>query len=337
MRRGLRAIAALALILPGAAATQQGPAGVQAFRAPRHNAQSPLMTGGSSREIMARADAGMQIERDRAPAAELEEHRKLDRALRALAPQRPGVVDAYVVSIALDSDPVFGREARVAGDVLRRRYGALGRTIVLAGSDGSAPSALPRGSPATLAIALARIAELMDKQEDVLVVYTTSHGAPFGLYYNDGDNGYGAVSPNRMAAMLDQLGLRNRLLILSACYSGVFVPRLRSDSSVIVTAASSDRSSFGCLAENDWTFFGDAMINHALRKAQPLGAAFAEANGLVAGWEAQLQVEPSRPQIFMGAGVARWLEPLERRTPQTATQPVGRPALETSRGAKPGS
>lgn len=333
MRKGLRAIAALALILPGAAATQRGPAGAQAYRAPRHSAQSPLITGGSPREVMARADAGTQIERDRAPAAELDEHRKLDRALRALAPQRPGIVDAYVVSIALDSDPVFGREARVAGDVLRRRYGALGRTIVLAGSDGSAPSALPRGSPATFAIALARIAELMDKNEDVLVVYTTSHGASFGLYYNDGDNGYGAVSPNRMAAMLDQLGLSNRLLILSACYSGVFVPRLRSDSSVIVTAASSDRSSFGCLAENDWTFFGDAMINHALRKPQPLGAAFAEANGLVAGWEAQLRVQPSRPQVFMGAGVARWLEPLERRTPRTATAPVGRPALETSRGA----
>ncbi|MEA3015104.1 MAG: hypothetical protein QOD42_3649 [Sphingomonadales bacterium] len=332
MHLALRMMAALALILPGAAATQQGPVGAQAYRAPRHSAPSPL-TAGAPREVMARADSGTQIERDRAPAAELEEHRKLDRALRALAPQRPGTVDAYVVSIALDSDPVFGREARVAGDVLRRRYGAVGRTIVLAGSDGSAPSALPRGSPATFAIALARIAELMDKDEDVLVLYTTSHGAPFGLYYNDGDNGYGAVSPNRMAAMLDQLGLTNRLLILSACYSGVFVPRLRSDSSAIVTAASSDRSSFGCLAENDWTFFGDAMINHALRKAQPLGAAFAEANGLVAGWEAQLQVQPSRPQVFIGAGVARWLEPLERRTPRTATAPVGRPALETSRGA----
>ena len=107
---------------------------------------------------------GIQIERDRVPAQELEEHRKLDRALSALAPQRPGVVDAYVVSIALDSDPVFGREARAAGDVLQRRYGATGRTIVLAGTDGSAPSALPRGIAQTRSgIALARIAELMDE------------------------------------------------------------------------------------------------------------------------------------------------------------------------------
>jgi hypothetical protein len=291
---------------------------------------------GTPMEILARADAGTQIERDRSPAAELEEHRKLDRALSALLPQRPGVVDAYVVAIALDSDPVFGREARVAGDVLGRRYDALGRTIVLAGSDGSAPSALPRGTPETLAIVLARIAELIDRQEDAIILYTTSHGAPVGLYYNDGDNGYGLISPSRLAGMLDQLGLRNRLLILNACYAGVFVPRLRSDTSAIVTAASRDRSSFGCVAENDWTFFGDAMINHGLRSAQPLAAAFAEADKLVARWETQLRVRPSQPQSSIGAGTARWLAPLEGRIPPAATQPIGRPALESTRAAGPG-
>ena len=75
------------------------------------------------------------------------------------------------------------------------------------------------------------------------------------------------------------------------------------------------------------------MINHALRKPQPLGAAFAEANGLVAGWEAQFPVRPSQPQFFLGAGAGRWLDPLERRPPGTATQPVGRPAVESSRAS----
>ncbi len=326
MRRVTRAIAALALCLPAGAAPQ-------AYQPPRHTVPPPMLAVGSPLEIRARADAGTQIERDRSPAAELEEHRKLERALHALLPQRAGVVDAYVLSIALDSDPVFGREARAAGDVLQRRYGARGRTIVLAGSDGSAPSPLPRGTPATLAVALARIAELMDRREDAIVLYSTSHGAPVGLYYNDGDNGYGLISPNRLASMLDQLGLANRLVILSACYSGAFVPRLQSDTSAIVTAASFDRTSFGCVADNDWTFFGDAMINHALRSPRPLAAAFAEANSLIAGWEAQFPVAPSQPQLSIGAGTARWLGALERRIPATATAPIGRPAVESSRAA----
>lgn len=326
MRRRLRIIAALALGLPAAASTQT------AYQAPRHAAiVSPLLTSGGPAEIALRADAGTQIERGRSAAGELDEHRRLTRALGGLAPQRAGVVDAYVLSIALDSDPVFGREARAAGEVLGRRYDATGRTLVLAGSDGTRPSALPRGSPGSLAVALARIAEMMDRREDVLILYTTSHGAPFGLYYHDGDSGYGAVSPNRLRAMLDELGIGNRLLILSACYSGIFVPRLASESTAIVTAAAADRTSFGCNAENDWTFFGDAMINRALRKPQSLGAAFGEASGLIADWERRIEARPSQPQVAMGAGAARWLNALERRMPTSATAPTGRPALSEAR------
>ena len=204
---------------------------------------------------------------------------------------------------------------------------------MLAGSDGSAPSALPRGTPATLAVALARIAELMDENEDVLVLYTTSHGVPFGLYYNDGDSGYGAISPNRMAAMLDGLGMRNRLLILSACYSGVFVPRLQSETSAIVTAAAHDRSSFGCLAENDWTFFGDAMINHALAQAA------AARRRLRRGQRADRRLGGAIPgAALVAAGQRRRrCRPLARRARtarcRSPTQPTGRPAVETSRSA----
>jgi hypothetical protein len=321
---GLKLALALGLILPCTASSQ-------VYQPPRHGAgPSPLLVAGTPLELVRRADAGTQIERDRDPVAELEEHRKLDRALAALARQRPGTVDAYLVAIALDSDPVFGREARAAGDVLRHRYGATGRTIVLAGSDGSAPSTLPRGSPASLAVALARIAELMDEDEDVLILYSTSHGVPFGLYYNDGDQGFGAISPARLRAMFDRLGIRNRLLVLSACFSGVFVPVLQSPTSVVVTAAAADRTSFGCAADNDWTFFGDALVNRALRKPQSLGAAFGEATSLVSAWETQVGIAPSRPQIAIGGDSARWLNALESRMPRTATAPVGRPAIETS-------
>ena len=320
----LRLAAALALLFPISAASQ-------GYQPPRHSrVPSPLLAGADPIEIQGRANDGMQIERDRSPGAELEEHRKLERSLGALVPQRRGVVDAYIVSIALDSDPVFAREARVGGDVLKRRYGAVGRTVVLAGADGSGPSVLPRGTPQTLGIALARVAELMNREEDVLVLFTTSHGARFGLYYHDSENGYGAISPSRLRLMLDELGIANRLLILSACYSGVFVPVLRSDRTAIVTAASADRTSFGCAAENDWTYFGDAMINRALRKPQPLDAAFAEASGLIASWESQTGIAPSQPQFSAGPGAARWLAGLDSRAPKAATAPVGRPAFEPS-------
>jgi hypothetical protein len=182
------------------------------------------------------------------------------------------------------------------------------------------------GSLHSLSLALARVAELADAREDVLVLYLTSHGAPVGIAYHDGDEGFGVLTPAWFARMLDGLGLKNRVLILSACYSGVFVPALWSDTTALFTAASAGRSSFGCAADNDWTYFGDAMINHALRKPQPLADASAEALRLIDQWESARHYEASFPQVSIGVGVAAWLGPLEARMPKTATTPVGRPA-----------
>ncbi|MHA6718998.1 C13 family peptidase [Sphingomonas sp. RS6] len=296
-------------------------------RPPEHTTDWPGLVSG--KRGIEGIDAGPELHRGIGAADALAQHRRLDAALARLAPQRKGMVDAYVVSVGLDSDPVFAREAREAGTVLARRYDAAGRSITLAGPDGHDGEALAQGSLTALNLALARVAEVMDRDEDTLVLYLTSHGAPdVGIVYHDGDTGFGVLSPRRLATVLDELGIRNRLLILSACYSGAFVPRLHTDSSVILTAASATRSSFGCRADNDWTFFGDALINHALRTPQPLREAAEQARTTIRGWEREGSLEASNPQISIGRKAASWLTPLEARMPTTASEPVGAPATD---------
>lgn len=322
---GLRGFARMlaVLLLPVAiAASASGQSGSgQSYRPPQHTTDWPALTDGDS-------ELGPHLERGRSARWELDQQRKLTAALAAIGPQRKGVIDAYVVSVALDSDPVFGREAREAGKVLTRRYDAVGRSIVLAGTDGRVPSTLAMGTPRSLTLALTRVAEAMDKREDVLVLYLTSHGAQVGIAYHDGDEGFGLITPRRFAAFLDELGIRKRVLILSACYSGIFVPALSNDDTALLTAASSDRTSFGCRAENDWTFFGDALVNHALRKPQPFGDALIEARDRISGWEMSNQLPASNPQAAVGEGVEAWLGPLEARMPKAATAPVGAPATD---------
>lgn len=320
----------LNLAVAAAAAVTSLPAAAQpAGDPPRHKSGWPaLVSGANPAEFSASLDLGPNLERGRSARSELAEHRRLAGALAGLAPQRKGVVDAYVVVVGLDSDPVFGREAREAAKVLSRRFDSAGRTLVLAGTDGRSAGTLPMGSLHALSLALARVAELIDPDEDVLVLYSTSHGAPYGITYHDGDEGFGVLTPVRLASLLQELGLRNRLLILSACYSGQFVPALWSDTTALFTAASAGRTSFGCVADNDWTFFGDAMINRALRKPQPLAAASAEALRLVGEWEAGRKYEPSYPQVSIGSRVDAWLKPLEARMPRTATRPVGKSSVQ---------
>ena len=290
-----------------------------------------LATASSAQVNEKMAKDGWSMEQGRMPEWHLAQHEKLSKALAKIAPQRKGIVDAYVVVIGLDSDPVFKKETAEVLNVLQRRFGATTRSIRLAAGSSTESADAPQGSPTNLAIVLASIAKKMDMNEDVLVFYSTSHGSKeLGLVYRDGEEGFGMIAPTRLKLLLDELNFKRRILLLSACYSGIFVPELADDNSVIVTAASSNRPSFGCTPGNDWTFFGDALVNNAMRKPQPMTKAAEEATALISGWESKLSLDASNPQVSIGDNTAKWLAALETQMPKTETVKVGRPAIETT-------
>lgn len=263
------------------------------------------------------------------PRLMIKDSRLLSKVLENVKPGKKGKIEAFVLVAGLDADPVFDREARETARVLTRRYGADGRVILLSTGGLRAKSdPTPQGSIANLGMALAGLAEKMNQQEDVLIFYSTSHGAPGkGIIFKDGETATGHVAPSLLKHWMDELGIERRLLMISACYSGQFVPVLQSEQSVIVTAASANRPSFGCAPGNDWTFFGDALINNALRKKQPMDAAAREAFALIRTWEDSFDVRSSEPQVSIGTVAAKgWLPKIEARIPASATKPVGRPA-----------
>jgi hypothetical protein len=278
----------------------------------------------SDQSAEAGAARGASWEQGRSATWELSQQRRLTAALLALKPQRPGLIDAYVVVVGLDADPVFGREAAEAAKVLSRRYDAVGRTILLAAGSPTAPN----GSPAFLSASLAAVAAKMNLKEDALILYTTSHGGQdVGLAYRDGDKGYGFVAPQRMADIMTELKIERRLVMISACYSGQFVGALAHPDTAIMTAADDDRTSFGCAPGNDWTYFGDALINTELRKPQPFEKAANAATAIISSWEFADGLTPSKPRLFIGEGAKGWLAKLEARIPALATAKVGRPAF----------
>ena len=128
--------------------------------------------------------------------------------------------------------------------------------------------------------------------------------------------------------MLDAPGIKNRLVILQACFSGQFVPALAAPRTVVATASSSMNSSFGCAAGNDWTFFGYALINEAMRQPDTFIRQFRRAFVTILGWEQHLDYKPSSPQIRIGSDTAGWLAALDAHEPKTASAAVGRPPSE---------
>lgn len=237
------------------------------------------------------------------PSEELAQHQRLDAAFAALQPQRRGVVDAYVLSVGFWDDHVFESEAAGAASVLGQRFNAQGRTLVLTNGEGpGTPRKYGGARPYQLASALGRLAEVMDKNEDVLVLFLTSHGNQDGsIAIQEQYRTRFALRPQFLREALDETGIKNRLIIVSACFSGAFIPALASENTIILTAAAYDRTSFGCQPERDWTYFGEAFINQAMRQNRPLMDAFGTAKTLIESWEARDNVRPSLPNASVGA------------------------------------
>jgi hypothetical protein len=87
----------------------------------------------------------------------------------------------------------------------------------------------------TLAMSLQAAANEMDAENDVLFLILTSHGSPAGLAVKAGRLTQ-TLTPSKLADM----GVRHKVVIISACYSGVFIPRLANPNMLVITAADAD-------------------------------------------------------------------------------------------------
>jgi Peptidase C13 family len=114
-----------------------------------------------------------------------------------------------------------------------------------------------------------------------------------------------------MANLLGTSPVRRKVLVVSACYAGVYKALANADT-LVITAADADHPSFGCQEGAKWTYFGDAFFNQALRQAaatnEPLDQVFAEAAKLVRARELKEGFDPSNPQIAGGADVLAALD-----------------------------
>ena len=238
-----------------------------------------------------------------------------------LAPQRPGVIDAYILSFGLwGPQSVFESEAKGAARVLEEKLDASGRSIVRFNGKRRF-QALPRD----LLAAADAVGRVVDPEEDVAVLVLTSHGSPDGVGIVAGKD-QRLLSPAAAGALLERTRARHRVLIVSACYSGVFAKALADPRTLVVTAAAADKSSFGCRDGATWTYFGDAFFNRALRSEASLPAAFERARALVTQRERREGFDPSDPQIAGGAEVLARLDVRAQNAEATAGPERCRPA-----------
>ncbi|HET6545468.1 MAG TPA: C13 family peptidase [Rhodanobacteraceae bacterium] len=238
--------------------------------------------------------------------------RLIDDALATLAPQTPGKVDLYVIAFAGDgSENVFRNEAEYVARLFDQRFRDTGHVLVLENHPATVGTR-PLATLTNLIWALDGIAAKMDPAEDVLLLYLTTHGSADHLLLVDLDPlPLDQIGPADLAdALHTEPAIRWKVVVVNACYSGGFIDALRDPSTMVITSARADRSSFGCGVDADITWFGKAFLAQALNRTTSFHAAFDLARRSIAGWETAEHEEASEPQIATAAAIethlAQW-------------------------------
>jgi peptidase C13-like protein len=208
-------------------------------------------------------------------------------------------------------EAVFKREALAVRGLFDNRFGTGGRSMVLVNHRSTADD-IALASPANLDRALQHIGGLMNADADTLFLFLTSHGRKNRFAVEMPGFAFDDLTPAGLKAMLDRARIKNRVVVISACHSGSFIPTLASPTTLVIAAAHADRTSFGCEDRREWTYFGDAFFNRALRQERSFERAFQLARRTIGRWEARERLTRSLPQIAGGEALKPRLDELAR-------------------------
>lgn len=261
--------------------------------------------------------------------------RLLERELAALKPGRPGVTDLYFVGAAgYSRQDVFMTEVRSVAELFRERFATEGRSVLLINNPKSVADS-PIASTTSLGLTLRRIGAIMDRDEDILFLFLTSHGSQDHKFVLDfWPMRFNTLDPRRLRELLDESGIKRRVVVISACYSGGFIDALKDDNTLVITAAAADRNSFGCSNEADFTYFGKAYFDEALRQTYSFVEAFEKARPVIAARESREDFPESDPRLYLGEAIRRPLAAFALARQATPAQPAAKAKPPAVAGGK---
>ena len=224
----------------------------------------------------------------------------LGRALAQLKATSPSQQHIYFVGFAgYGRQAVFKREVLAVRKLFDDRFGTKGRSVTLINHPSTAND-IPLANIGNLDGALQHVAKLMDVRRDTLFLFLSSHGERGIVAVEMPGIALTQLRPEQLKKILDRSGIKKRVVVVSSCHSGSFIPALADPNTLVIAASRADRNSFGCEDRRQWTYFGDAYCNRALRQETSFRRAFDRARELIAAWEAEERLSPSLPQIAGG-------------------------------------
>lgn len=236
----------------------------------------------------------------------------LGEAAEKIAPGTPGEIDLYFVGFAgYGQQDVFMKELQYIRELMDTRFSAAGRSALLINNPQTMEQA-PLATRTALERTLRAVAGKMNAEEDILFLYLTSHGtSDHALSISHPAVKLPSLYTADLATMLKSLPVKWKVVVISACYAGGFIPPLRDENTLVMTAASAERQSFGCSDTSEITWFARAYFKESLPQTASFEEAFENARKLIAEWELE-EIEKggehSEPQIAAGEAITAHLQ-----------------------------
>lgn len=240
-------------------------------------------------------------------AAFYEQSELLARTLDGIAEHQAGRHEWYFLGVASYAEQdVFMSEILQTKQLFDGRFNTAGRSVALINNPATWGE-YPIATRTSIEHSLTRMGERMDVDEDVLFLALSSHGSvdehgtPMGeLAVTNPPMNLRQIDPFWLRTALDKSGIRWRVIVISACYSGTFINALKDPYTMIITASKADNASFGCTDDADMTYFGRAFFSESLRQNNGLMEAFYDAAPKIKEREILMGFKPSEPQLVIG-------------------------------------
>ncbi len=247
--------------------------------------------------------------------------------LDKLRASKPDDVDIYALSLgSYARQDVFMKEARFVSDRLTSVLDT--KNVITLINNRKTFREVPLANSTNLMAYLWQIRESkMQSQEDIALIYLTSHGDAVQGLSVDVSYRFSQMNltPERLADILKDSGIKYKVVIIGACFSGVFVPALRDENTMVITASAGDKPAYGCSDDADLTYFAQAYFQYALAKTADLEKAFYIARDMISQRERDEKITVvSEPQIYVGSGIRKALQKYKAAHLISANAPAGK-------------
>lgn len=239
---------------------------------------------------------------------------RLKEALKLIPYNSPKKIELYTVLFAAsDSQDVFKQEVEVGQKIIKERYGPFQHELTLVNHPEHIEST-PIASVSNLKRVLGGLAEKIDIDKDILFLYITGHGSQDAeVSVTLEELPLNNLTGIELSSILEQFKFRWRIIVVSACHSGSFIPHLANDRTLVITAAAADRKSFGCGKDERITYFGHSFFEIGIKSTFSLPHAFDLAKHDIEKREAEQGLTPSMPQVSLGSAISEKLREFQKQ------------------------